>query len=202
MECVVCGESVTDKDALSLLIGWACEKCVPRGARVPFQVRRAEGLADREFVSRHLDELFGETEFIEFGRWYRVDEMEQLVAVTGQGTHIGLAVYALESGEPSLMTLLTINVHRSYLRRGVASALLDKVVAIATEAGVSRIRVPISNDDLLSYVFYHQRGFRLSGIDVELCVQRHGSELEGFWRLPVRDEFYLFRDLKGGQDGH
>jgi N-acetylglutamate synthase-like GNAT family acetyltransferase len=124
------------------------------------------------------------------------------VAVTGQRTHIGLAVYALESGEPSLMTLLTINVHRSYLRRGVASALLDKVVAIATEAGVSRIRVPISNDDLLSYVFYHQRGFRLSGIDVELCVQRHGSELEGFWRLPVRDEFYLFRDLKGGQDGH
>jgi hypothetical protein len=56
--------------------------------------------------------------------------------------------------------------------------------------------VPISNDDLLSYVFYHRRGFRLSGIDLGLCVNRHGSELEGFWRLPLRDELYLARDLE------
>ncbi len=103
MECVACGASVSENDALSLLIGWACEKCVPRGVQVPIQVRRAEGPADRGFVSRYLDELCG---------------------------------------------------------------------------------------------------FRLSGIDVELCVVRHGSELEGFWKLPLRDEFYLFRDLKGGQDGH
>ena len=198
MECIVCGASVGENDELSLLIGWACESCVPRGVQVPFQVRRATGPEDRGFVSRFLDELFGETEFIEFGRWYVVNEMEQLVAVAGQGTHIGFAVYAVEPEQSSLMTLLTVNVHRSYLRRGVASALLDEVVDTAIEVGVSRIRVPISNDDLLSYVFYHQRGFRLSGIDVELCVRRHGSELEGFWKLPLRDEFYLFRDLKGG----
>jgi len=56
---------------------------------------------------------------------------------------------------------------------------------------VSRIRVPVSNDDLMSYVLWHRQDFRLSGLDIGLCVKRHGKEETGFWNMPLRDELYL-----------
>jgi|GEM_PF-1727772 len=195
MRCTICGKEAADESILSLLIGVACRECIPRGKETTFQIRSATEPEDGRFVLEFLDNLFGETEFIEFGRWYRVDDMDKLVAVAEKGQYVGFAVYVRERDEPNLMTLLTINVDESFLRRGVASALLAEVRKIAIHSGVKRIRVPISNDDLLSYVFYHRRGFTLSGVDLGLCMKRHGKEMEGFWKLPLRDEFYLSYEL-------
>ena len=196
MDCIVCGKKVTKDKKHSLVIGLTCEGCVPRGKNVPFQVRSAKESEDCQFVVRFLNDLFGETEFIEFGKWYHVQEMEQLVAITEKGEYIGLAVYTTEPEDATLMTLLTVNTDEFFFRQGVASALLKQVKKNATQIGVSKIRVPISNDDLVSYVFYHRHGFRLSGIDIDLCVKRHGSEVEGFWGLPCKDEFYLVCNLE------
>jgi GNAT superfamily N-acetyltransferase len=196
VRCSVCGKDLKDSRSCSTLIGLACDRCLPRGDLVSFLVRPAKGPADEAFVLEFLEGLFGETEFIEFGRWYRVEEMEKLIAEGEHGTRFGFAVYCPEE-DGMVMTLLTINVHERYMRRGVASALLDELEKIAVESGVARIRVPISNDDLLSYVFYHRKGFRLSGLDLGLCVKRHGKEESGFWKLPLRDEFYLSRDTGG-----
>jgi hypothetical protein len=159
-------------------------------------VRRVEGSEDERFVLDFLEGLFGETEFIEFGRWYRVKEMDKLIAEGENGTKLGFAVYCHEE-DGTLMTLLTINIDQRFMRRGVATALVEEIEKIGIESGARRIRVPISNDDLVSYVFYHRRGFRLSGLDLGLCVKRHGKEETGFWELPLRDEFYLSRDIGG-----
>ena len=199
MKCIVCGKEATGDKNLHLVIGLACEGCVPRGEAISFQVRSAKKPEEQQFVLNFLDNLYNETEFIEFGRWYHVQEMEQLVAVNEKGEYIGLAVYTIEPEDQMLMTLLTINVDESFFRRGVASALLEQVKSRAIQAGVSRIRVPISNDDLLSYVFFHRRGFRLSGIDINLPVKRHGGEIGGFWKLPMKDELYLACNLKDSQ---
>jgi N-acetylglutamate synthase-like GNAT family acetyltransferase len=196
MNCIVCGRNLTKSEKHHLVIGLTCERCIPRGKNVPFQVRLANEPEDRQFVLRFLSDLFSETEFIEFGKWYHVQEMEQLVAITEKGECIGLAVYTTEPEDRTLMTLLTINVDESFFRQGVASALLKEVKKNATRVGVSKIRVPISNDDLVSYVFYHRHSFRLSGIDINLCVKRHGSEAKGFWGLPCKDEFYLACNLE------
>jgi ribosomal protein S18 acetylase RimI-like enzyme len=196
MHCIICDKEVAEAKEMRMVIGLACETCVPRGQAVSFQVRPAQQAEDHQFVLDFLDRLFGETEFIEFGRWYYVQEMAQLVAVTEQGHYVGFAAYMLEPEEPSLMTLLSINVDEAFFRRGVASALWEQVRQIAGQAGVTRIRVPISNDDLASYVFYHRCGFRLYEIDLNLPVMRHGGEEEGFWGLPIKDEFYLDYQLK------
>ena len=89
------------------------------------------------------------------------------------------------------MTLLTINVKENYRRMGIGSALLDKVKEVAKKNGLRFIRVPVSNDDLISYVFYLKNGFKLYDVDIGLCERRHGKELKGFFGLPLRDEFYL-----------
>lgn len=195
MRCIVCGRKVDSQD-FSTVLGPTCENCVPRGEAIPFQIRHATSSEDNQFVLQFLDDLFGETEFIEFGKWYRVEDMTKLVAVGKDGEYVGFAVYLAE--DKDLMTLLTINVARDFLRRGIASALLEEVKRVARESGLKEIRVPISNDDLASYIFYHRRGFRLYGIDVDLCTKRHGGEEEGFWKLPLRDELYLIHPLSDG----
>jgi GNAT superfamily N-acetyltransferase len=194
MKCSRCGRDLRDCDSCRAVIGLMCGECVPRGESIDFQIRRAADSEDEQFVLGFLEDLFGETEFIEFEGWYRAGDMEKLLAEGEDGERVGFALYCYEE-DGTLMTLLTVNVHEKFMRRGVATALLREIVSIASQSGVERIRVPISNDDLLSYVFYHRRGFRLSGLDVELCLRRHGREEEGFWQLPLRDEFYLFRDL-------
>ncbi len=191
MECIGCKKDLSNGEPRFLVIGPACPECVPRGTMTDFDIRLAQTEDDRQYVLYFLDSLFGETEFIEFGKWYNVRDMQQAVAVTGEDQKIGLAVFATEPADPALMTLLTVNVDQTYTRRGVGTALTQWVKRHAAETNVSRIRVPISNDDLVSYVFWHRQGFRLSGLDIGLCVKRHGKEVAGFWDMPCRDELYL-----------
>lgn len=191
MECIRCGKGLSNGESGVLVIGLSCQECVPRGIMTNFEIHLAQTGEDKQYVLNFLDNLFGETEFIEFGKWYSVRDMQQAVAVTDGDQRIGLAVFATEQENPALMTLLTINVDEAFTRRGVGTALTQWVKKHATETNVSRIRVPISNDDLLSYVFWHRQGFRLSGLDIGLCVKRHGKEEIGFWNMPCRDELYL-----------
>lgn len=191
MECIKCGKELSSDEPKVLVIGSACRECVPRGIMTKFEIRLVQTQDDRQYVLNFLDNLFGETEFIEFGKWYNVQDMQQAIAVTGEDQRIGLAVFAIEQEDPAVMTLLTINVDKAFTRRGVGTALAQWVKKYAAETNVSRIRVPISNDDLVSYVFWHRQDFRLSGLDIGLCVKRHGKEEGGFWNLPCRDELYL-----------
>jgi len=191
MECIRCGREPASGEPRYLVIGSACPECVPRGIITDFKIRPAQTVEDRQYVLDFLDSLFGETEFIEFGKWYSVREMQQAVAVSSTGQRIGLTVFTTEQEDPALITLLTVNVDEAFTRRGVGSALTQWVKKYAAESSVTRIRVPVSNDDLVSYVFWHRQDFRLSGLDIGLPVKRHGTEETGFWNMPCRDELYL-----------
>ncbi|UCC16007.1 MAG: GNAT family N-acetyltransferase [Dehalococcoidales bacterium] len=187
MECIRCRKESLNGESRFLVIGSACQECVPRGKTTNFEIRLAQTEDDRQYVLDFLDRLFGETEFIEFDKWYNVCDMHQVVAVTGENQKIGLAVFTIEKEDHSLMTLLTVNVDPKFTRRGVGTALTQWVKKYAAEIDVLRIRVPISNDDLVSYVFWHRQDFRLIGLDIGLCVKRHGQEVTGFWSIPCRD---------------
>ena len=191
MKCFKCGKEQTSGESSFLVIGSSCQECVPRGIMTKFEIRLAQTEEDRQYVLDTHNNLFGETEYIEFGKWYDVRDMQQAVAVTDEGQRIGHAVFTIEQENPALMTFLGVIVDESFTRRGVGTALAQWVKKYATEANVSRIRVPISNDDLVSYVFWHRQGFRLSGLDIGLCEKRHGREETGFWNMPCRDELYL-----------
>ncbi|HEY95685.1 MAG TPA: GNAT family N-acetyltransferase [Dehalococcoidia bacterium] len=191
MKCFRCGKKLSNGESGSLVIGLSCQECIPRGIMTNFEIRLTQTEDDRQYVLDFLDRLFGETEFIEFDKWYNVRDMQQVIAITSENLRIGLAVFTIEQQDPSLMTLLTINVDEMFTRRGVGTSLAQWVKNYAAEVGMSRIRVPISNDDLVSYVFWHRQDFRLFGLDIGLCVKRHGQEMAGFWNIPCRDELYL-----------
>jgi len=157
------------------------------------RIKPLETTEEREFVTHLLMEMFGETKFIEFGTWYDALEMDGLIAIDTNSKPVGFALYKIKD---DVLTLLTINVKPSKQRMGVGTALLDRVKQLAQQHGVKIIRVPVSNDDLVSYVFYLRNGFTLYAVDLGLCIHRHGKELKGCFDLPLRDEFYLKWEVK------
>ena len=155
--------------------------------KLDFMIKEIREKHEREFILQMLKDIFGETEFLEFGKWYRADKMKGFIAKVNDD-YAGFALYEIED---DFITLLTINMKEDYQRQGIGTALLNKIKGIAREKEMKFIRVPVSNDDLVSYVFYLKNGFKLYDVDIGLCVRRHGKELKGAFGLPLRDEFYL-----------
>lgn len=175
MLCPVCKKNVKRG---KLFIGYVHQACL-KTEKVDFAIKKASTPSEM----KQIEKLY----FIEMGKWYDVRKMENLVAIKNKKV-LGFASWKKEGAG---LFLLVILVQPKYFRLGIATALLDKIKALAEKLKVKSIIAPISNDDLTSYVFYQDNGFRLSGIDLRLAEKRHHKEEEGFWGLPCRDEFYL-----------
>lgn len=181
--CPVCKKSIKKG---KLFIGWIHPHCLET-KKVNFTIKEADSPKEMKQVEKLCLDTYGELDFIEMGKWYDVRKMKNLVAIKNKKV-LGFASWKKEGKR---LFLLMILVKPEYIRTGVATVLLNKIKALAKKLKVKSILVPISNDDLVSYVFYQKSGFRLSGLDLRLPEKRHGEEKEGFWGLPCRDEFYL-----------
>lgn len=154
---------------------------------IDYAIKDAGSSEEKKQIEKLCLDTYGELDFSERGRWYDVRKMNNVIAIKDKDV-LGFASWMKERKE---LFLLVILVKPNYFRRGIATALLNKIKEIAGDLKVQNIIVPVSNDDLLSYVFYQMNGFRISGIDIGLPEKRHGKEKTGFWGLPCRDEFYL-----------
>ena len=154
---------------------------------IDYVIKDAGSFEEKKQIEKLCLDTYEELDFIERGKWYDVRKMNNVIALKDKNV-LGFASWIKEKKE---LFLLAILVKPNYQRRGIATALLNKIKEIASDLIVQNIIVPISNDDLVSYVFYQMNGFRISGIDIGLPVKRHGKEETGFWGLPCRDEFYL-----------
>lgn len=154
---------------------------------INYVIKEADSTEENKQIEKLCLNTYGEIDFIEKGKWYDVRKMNNVIALKDKDV-LGFASWIKEKRE---LFLLVILVKPDYFRRGIATALLNKIKEIASDLKVQNIIAPISNDDLVSYVFYQMNGFRISGIDIGLPEKRHGKEKTGFWGLPCRDEFYL-----------
>jgi len=81
-------------------------------------------------------------------------------------------------------------------RQGAGSALLERVVTAAREAGCSRVWLTTTNDNLDALRFYQRRGFRLAALRPGAVVEarrRWKPDLPptGSYDIPMRDELDL-----------
>lgn len=159
---------------------------------IDYAIKKASSPEEKKQIEKLCLDTYGELDFIERGKWYNVRKMNNVIALKGKDV-LGFASWIKEKKE---LFLLAILVKLNYQRRGIATALLNKIKEIASGLKVQNIIVPVSNDDLVSYVFYQVNGFRIFGIDIGLPEKRHGKEKTGFWGLPCRDEFYCIFQAK------
>ena len=87
-------------------------------------------------------------------------------------------------------------------RRGVGTALLAEVTAVAAKAGAGRIWLVTTNDNLAALRFYQRRGFRLAAVRPDAVTQARATlkpeiPLVGEFGIPIRDEVELEMPLRG-----
>jgi len=111
-----------------------------------------------------------------------------------QGDMVGLVTLIKRNREWEILTLDSISRWG-----GTGTMLLDAVVDDARNAGISRLIVRTSNDNLDAFRFYQRRGFRLENV-VQGVIDRERElkpeiPLRGDYGIPIHDEVLFSRSL-------
>lgn len=103
---------------------------------------------------------------------------------------VGIATYRVEGDECELVTLDAL-----VQRRGVGSALLERVAAEARSRSCRRLWLITTNDNLNALGFYQRRGLRLVALRRDAIAEARKLKPEisavGAQGIPIRDDIEL-----------
>jgi ribosomal protein S18 acetylase RimI-like enzyme len=145
--------------------------------------------SDRDWVERLIVERWGSEGVVGRGRVWKPAELPGFAAFEG-GRCVGLVTYELDGESCEVVTIDALDEGR-----GVGTALLEAVEAVAREAGCVRVQLLTTNNNLRALAFYQKRGFRLVGlvpgaIDEERKLKPSIPNVDAKG-LPIRDELHL-----------
>lgn len=146
---------------------------------------------DRRWLTALWSAQWGGDVMVSRGKTYRLRDQAVLIA-RRNGARTGAAAYNPETGE-----LLSLNAVPQ--GSGVGSALLRAFEQIARQAGLRRVWLVTSNDNLDSLRFYQRRGYRIAAVYPNAVDQARRLKpqipLTGCYGIPVRDEIELEKEL-------
>jgi N-acetylglutamate synthase-like GNAT family acetyltransferase len=150
--------------------------------------------SDRNWVAQFMDKHWGSTKIVSRGKVHYGHLMPGFVAITGTpeepGDKIGLITYRLEEDECEIITMNSL-----LPRHGVASALVKAVKEVVTQAGVKRLWLITTNDNLIALRFYQKRGFALVAVYPDALAESRKLKPQipiiGLDGIPLRDEIEL-----------
>ncbi len=156
-------------------------------------VVRGAGPADREWIVETLRERWGSGEIVSRGVSYEAGALPALICQL-EGSPIGIATYTLGARECELVTLDAL-----LERRGVGSALLERLVTLARTEGCRRLWLITTNDNLSALRFYQRRGLRLVAVHRDAVTRARAIKPEipthGEAGIPINDELELELEL-------
>jgi GNAT superfamily N-acetyltransferase len=146
---------------------------------------------EREELGRRVADRWGSSIVVSRERAQDVLDLPALVAVAAPGGDwLGTASYRIEADECEL-----VQIEAFERGRGVGSALLEAVVAVARSARAKRLWLVTTNDNLDAIRFYQRRGWRLVRVwrDAVTRARRLKPEipLVGERGIPITDEIEL-----------
>jgi ribosomal protein S18 acetylase RimI-like enzyme len=156
---------------------------------------------DSDGVADWLTRLWGSTRVVGHETVFEADRLPAYVATVGPaGPVVGLVTYTLvpEHG-PEALEIVTIDANPP--GRGIGAAMLREAVRRARLAGVHRVVLTTTNDNLPALRFYQRHGFRLVALrpDAVTRARRLKPEIAavGLAGIPLRDELDLELRLDG-----
>jgi|GraSoiStandDraft_45_1057281.scaffolds.fasta_scaffold52595_2 ribosomal protein S18 acetylase RimI-like enzyme len=150
---------------------------------------RALAAGDRDWVERFVVERWGDSVVVGRGGVWKPAELPGFAAFDGDRC-VGLVTYELDGEACEIVTIDALEEGR-----GIGTALLEAVVAVARQTECKRVQLLTTNNNLRALAFYQKRGFRLVGlapgaIDEERTLKPSIPELDSAG-LPIRDELHL-----------
>ena len=152
-------------------------------------------IADREWVSEFMLELWGSNKVVSRGVVYYPQDLPGFEAMY-DGEKVGLVTYNVTGVS---CEIVTINSIRPF--SGIGTALIEAVRDIALKLGCKRLWLITTNDNINALRFYQKRGFVLVTIHknaLELSRKlKPEISLIGDHGIPLRDEIELEMMLDG-----
>jgi GNAT superfamily N-acetyltransferase len=152
---------------------------------------------ERPELARVVTENWGSPVVVSREVAHDVRELPGLVAVeTDSDRWLGVASYRFEAAECELVQIVALE-----RGRGVGTALLDAVTAIARAAGARRVWLTTTNDNLDAIRFYQRRRFRFIWVWRDAVTRARTVKpeipLTGDYGIAITDEIELELDLAG-----
>jgi ribosomal protein S18 acetylase RimI-like enzyme len=114
---------------------------------------------DLPWLQELLTNSYGAVHVITGENGRDADRLPALVAEDGDGERVGLLTYEIAATGLEIVTIDAVRPHR-----GIGTALLDAAVAIAADAGCTRLWLITTNDNLDALRFYQRRGLRIRAV--------------------------------------
>jgi ribosomal protein S18 acetylase RimI-like enzyme len=149
---------------------------------------------DRAAVEAFLEER-GAARVARLGALVDARTHPALVAEDDSGRLMGVLTYVVAGDRCEVLT-----VHAADRRRGVGTALLERVERTAVEASCRRLWLITTNDNVDALRFYQRRGFHLTrlhpgAVDRSRASLKPESPAVGEHGIPIRDELELEKEL-------
>ncbi|GGB34917.1 N-acetyltransferase [Roseibium aquae] len=148
---------------------------------------------DHGAVHQLLAERWAGPDILLDGQMVDASRLPGYVAVLGNEM-VGLVTFIKRENEWEILTLDSLQRWS-----GTGTELLNAVIDDAREAGVKRLTVRTSNDNLDAFRFYQRRGFRLErvtpGVIEEERERKPEIPLRGDYGIEIRDEVLFARAL-------
>ena len=156
---------------------------------MPDIITQPLNIADREWVSEFMLELWGSNKVVSRGVVYYPQDLPGFEAMY-DGEKVGLVTYNVTG---TSCEIVTINSIRPF--SGIGTALIEAVRDIALKLGCKRLWLITTNDNINALRFYQKRGFVLVTIHknaLELSRKlKPEISLIGDHGIPLRDEIEL-----------
>ena len=151
---------------------------------------------DKGWVLEWIAEEWITPQVVAHDHVYQPHQLPGFAARRG-GEPVGLITFSMDGKDCEIVTL-----NSRLPKRGVATALIEAVVALARQAVCKRVWLITTNDNLQALAFYQKRGFRIAGVDRGAVdrARRIKPEipLAGQEGIPLHDEIELEIELSAG----
>jgi ribosomal protein S18 acetylase RimI-like enzyme len=155
------------------------------GSYVIRQIEPDDSLWVKEVLRCH----WGSADIFSRGRCHHADQLPGFIA-TGSAGNVGVVTYFIDGSECEIVTLNSMAAGR-----GVGSALVKAVEAVARQSACTCLRAVTTNDNLKALRFYQKRGFVLVALHRNAVERSRQFKAEipatGRDGIPIRDELEL-----------
>ncbi|MBO0343859.1 GNAT family N-acetyltransferase [Roseibium limicola] len=154
---------------------------------------RALTSEDRSLMYSFLTERWAGPEILLGGETVDASQLPGFIGLN-KDEIAGLVTVVKRDGEWEILTLDSVSRWA-----GTGTELLEALVADAREAGITRLTVRLSNDNLDAFRFYQRRGFRFEKIAQGVIDEERELKPEiptrGEYGIPLHDEILFAREL-------
>jgi ribosomal protein S18 acetylase RimI-like enzyme len=160
------------------------------GVTASGQILKIQHLEDKNILARFLTQKWGHDGVVVMGKVWTSKDLNVISAYDDKDQLLAIAGWVIKGD-----TLLLASIDSIFERNGVASVLIDAIIAHARSPSAKRVRAVVTNDNFEAMRFYQRRDFRFTALYVNAADAYRAifqdTPKTGYYGISIRDTLEL-----------